>query len=271
VQLLKNSNVEIKLGKKYSWLEPAPSKTLSRFGGDGDGGYVLSENVPLLSEYLLSFGLGANIDFELSIKKSNPLIAIDVYDHTVQRPNKKQARINLAKSLFHGNLTHYKSYMHFYKSYNEVFLAGNHNRNKVTNFKFNEYDIDIKDLLAENLSSSIILKVDIEGDEYRILPSIIKNAQKFTAIIIEFHNIGVCRVNFEKYVKEISKSHVIEHVHANNFSDLTSIGLPDVMEVTFIRKDLYQSGKKERRYPIDKLDCPNTHRRRDFMIEWTTR
>ncbi len=269
--LLKNGNVEIKLGKKYSWLEPAPSKMLTRFGGDGDGGYVLSENVPLLSDYLLSFGLGANIDFELQIKKSNPLIAIDVYDHTVQRPNKKTARINLAKSLFHRNLNHYKSYMHFYKSYNEVFLVGGHKKNKVTNFKFNEYDIDIKDLLAENRSSSIILKIDIEGDEYRILPSVIKNAQKFTAIIIEFHNIGVCLENFKENVKEISKSHFIEHVHANNFSDLTSIGLPDVMEVTFIRKDLYQRGKKVRRYPISQLDYPNTYRRRDFTIEWTAK
>jgi hypothetical protein len=268
---LKNENIEIKLGNKYSWLEPKPSKKLSRFGGASDGGYVLSENIPLLSEYLLSFGLGANIDFELSIKKSNPLIDIDVYDHTVQRPNKKQARINLVKSLLHRNLTHYKNYMHFYKSYNEVFLTGNHKKNKVTNFKFNEYDVDINDLFAENQSSSIVLKVDIEGDEYRILPSITKNAEKFTAIIIEFHNIGVCLVNFEKYVKEISKTHIIEHVHANNFSDLTSCGLPDVMEVTFIRKELHQSGKKEKRYPIAKLDYPNTYRRRDFTIEWTER
>ena len=268
---MKNDKILIKLGKEYSWLEPKPSKKLSRFGRAGDGGYVLSENIPLLSEYLLSFGLGANIDFELSIKKANPSIVIDVYDHTVQRPNKKQAWINLIKSLLHRNLTHYKNYMHFYKSYNGVFLGGNHKENKVTNFKFNEYDVDINDLLGKNRSSSIILKVDIEGDEYRILPSITKNAKKFTAIIIEFHNIGVCQVNFKKYIKKISKTHIIEHVHANNFSDLTSSGLPDGIEVTFIRKDLYQSGKKERRYPIDKLDYPNTHRRRDFTIEWTKR
>lgn len=265
---MKNDKVELKLGKEYSWLEPKPSNQLYRFGGTGDGGYVLSENVPLLSKYLLSFGLGANIDFELAIKKANPMIIIDVFDHTVQRPNKKQARVNLIKSLLRRNLTHYKNYMHFYNSYNEVFLAGDHKKNKVTDFKFNEYDVDINDLLAKTPSASIILKIDIEGDEYRILPSIIQNALKFTAIVIEFHNIGVSQTNFEKYVKEISKSHIIEHVHANNFSDLTRIGLPDVMEVTFIRKNLYQSGKRETNYPIDKLDYPNTHRRRDFTIEW---
>lgn len=265
---MKNDKVELKLGNEYSWLEPKPSNKLYRFGGASDGGYVLSENVPVFSEYLLSFGLGANIDFELSIKKANPLIAIDIFDHTVQRPNKKQARVNLIKSLLHRNLTHYKNYMHFYDSYNEVFPAGNHKKNKVTDFKFNEYDADINDLLAKTPSSSIILKVDIEGDEYRILPSITQNVHKFTAIVIEFHNIGVSLTNFEKYVKDISKSHIIEHLHANNFSDLTSCGLPDVIEVTFIRKDLYQSGRKEKSYPIDKLDYPNTGRRRDFTIEW---
>ena len=66
---MKNDKVELKLGNEYSWLEPKPSNKLYRFGGARDGGYVLSENVPIFSEYLLSFGLGANIDFELSIKK----------------------------------------------------------------------------------------------------------------------------------------------------------------------------------------------------------
>ena len=265
---MKKEKIEIKLSEKYSWLEPKPSKNLARFGGAGDGGYVLSDNVPLLSECLLSFGLGANIDFELSIKKANPLIAIDVFDHTVEIPNKKQARVNLIKSLLHRNLTHYKNYMHFYKSYYAVFHTRNHQKNKITDFKFNDYDIEIDDLLAKTLGSSIILKIDIEGDEYRILRSITKNVDKFTAIIVEFHNIGICLTNFEKYVKDISMSHVIEHVHANNYSDLTSCGLPDVIEVTFIRKDLHQSGEKENRYPIDKLDYPNTERRSDFTIEW---
>ena len=41
-----------------------------------------------------------------------------------------------------------------------------------------------------NNKENIILKIDIEGDEYKILNTINKEQKKINLLIIEFHNIS---------------------------------------------------------------------------------
>lgn len=56
---------------------------LKRFGSKSDGGYILSNKIIKKADFLLSFGLGDNFQFESDLKKANSKCKIYVYDHTI--------------------------------------------------------------------------------------------------------------------------------------------------------------------------------------------
>ena len=88
--------------------------------------------------------------------------------------------------------------------------------------------------------------MDIEGDEYLTLSSISdKNLNKIRILIVELHDLRHLRnyffyKTFEKFILKLNNLFYVCHLHVNNVSKLTNIGgynVPDMLEVTFIRKD----------------------------------
>ena len=106
-------------------------------------------------------------------------------------------------------------------------------------------EISINNWIEKN-DNEIILKIDIEGDEYSILANISdKNLKKIRILVIEFHDLRNLRNNsflsfFEKIFSRIDSSFYPCHLHINNSSKIKKISnlkIPDMIEMTFIRKD----------------------------------
>jgi hypothetical protein len=58
----------------------------------------------------------------------------------------------------------------------------------------------------------------------------------------------------------------IAHIHANNFEGITNLGLPQVLEMTFVNKRYEHRRELRVRLPLENLDSPCAKNREDFQI-----
>jgi acetyltransferase-like isoleucine patch superfamily enzyme len=106
--------------------------------------------------------------------------------------------------------------------------------------------------------------MDIEGGEYDWILSLnTSQLNKFKQIVIEFHGINDDTWN-NKYnnkiecLKKLSTTHYLIHAHGNNCS-FTINGIPDVIELTYINKSLFNCipNFNTTPLPIQNLDSNN--------------
>jgi hypothetical protein len=113
--------------------------------------------------------------------------------------------------------------------------------------------------------SNIFLKMDIEGGEYPWLLSLdLSTLQKFKQITMEFHGIsdnnwGTTSLDKVKCFEKLNKTHYIIHAHGNNGDTITD-NIPDVIELTFLRKDCLEEPVlfNTMKLPAKGLDFPNS-------------
>jgi len=126
--------------------------------------------------------------------------------------------------------------------------------------------ITISEAIGDN--KDIVLKVDIEGDEYKVLKEINKNFNKLNLVIIEFHNL---KKNLKKIKNFINKSKLRNiHINANNYGSVDSKGIPQVIEMTLINPKKFRIKKQKttRNYPIKGLDYKNYKRGPEIQISF---
>ena len=81
-------------------------------------------------------------------------------------------------------------------------------------------------------SKNIFFKIDIEGSEYRILDTLIKNQSRVNGLAIEFHDCDIHLDKIKQFI-ELFKLNLV-HIHANNYSQIRADDqLPLVLELTF--------------------------------------
>lgn len=122
---------------------------------------------------------------------------------------------------------------------------------------------------------NIFLKMDIEGWEYPWLNSLsVKDLSKFKQIVIEFHGINDNSWNSsysdKKLVFEkLNQTHYIVHLHGNNYSGTTN-SIPDVIEVTYIRKTEFTSSPSLNNKPLPDplLDYPCRNSMPDYNLNF---
>jgi len=109
----------------------------------------------------------------------------------------------------------------------------------------NNQEISINDWIIQ-ADKDIILKLDIEGDEYASLIDISEeNLKKIRILVIEFHDLRNLRNDiflnlFDKVINKLNNYFYVCHLHINNISKIKKIGdylVPDMIEMTFIRKN----------------------------------
>lgn len=208
------------------------SLQLFRVGDNFDGGYVLSSSLSK-DMHCLSIGAGTNISFDIGI--SNFVDTVHLYDHTIQElPTALGANTNIQ----------------FFK-------------NGLGTKKYNEF-VTLQDCFAKfPINGQLILKVNIEGDEWKILSSVDPNLlTRCRQIVVEFHGLLEIRdeLFFETMIKTLENlavSHAPVNVHPNNWGRvelISGVVVSDVLEVTYIRKDLL--GKKISDKVISSLNYP---------------
>ncbi len=244
-------------------------KNLIRVGPNIDGGYIIDKRVINKIKTLITCGLNDDWEFEKEFLKINPYCKILAYDHTVNTKYwvsrfKKDLisffllkKLNLNKIL---DIFKYVNYINFFKENNKHYIK------KVVLNKNNKKEISIRKILKNQ--KNILLKIDIEGDEYKILNAINNDFDQIYLLIIEFHNI---HKNINKIKNFLTKSKFkLIHIHGNNFAGVNKNKDPNVVEMTMLNSKKFKltKSKSDLKYPIYGLDYKNFKRRDDIELNF---
>lgn len=197
---------------------------LIRLGENSDGGYLLPKDFDNIM-YCYSAGVGLVTKFEKDLE---------------EKFNIKSKMLDISE--IPKNLLPKKSI--FIKKKLSICKSDQ-------NISINEF-IDTQD--------EIILKLDIEGDEYSNLIDLNeKKISQIRILILEMHDLRNLRSPFffkifNEVVEKLSKYFYFCHLHPNNTSKEKKIGklkIPDMLELTLINK------KRVKFLPSKKLKLPH--------------
>jgi len=250
----------MKLPEQLKFIQPFVYAELTRFGSACDGGYLVPRQYLVGIDALISFGVSVDWNFERSIRKIRPDIPIHCYDHTV---GTKLFAKHLTAGFFSfltgrerpagvaARLSIWRDYHRFFKDKTRHFAQRIYNRHE------SGIDATIDDVF-ERLKDSrrSLLKMDIEGAEYRVIPDILKYADRIDILIAEFHDTGPLRVVFAEHMGLLAEHFHVAHVHGNNYCGRADDGLPEALEITFISRRLGKPSESRTRLPLPGLDSP---------------
>jgi FkbM family methyltransferase len=243
-----------------SYLAPYAAKDLVRVGKASDGGYVLPEWLAKECDFLGSFGLNDDWSFEEELRRLNPTAIIHGYDHSI---SEKEFALRLAKSVVNVSLGKVRPHavgdgINTIRSYRQFYQGtAQHFRQRIYNRLDSPFDVTLKDVLERTNARKALLKIDIEGCEYRIIDDVIRSADILLGLVVEFHDTGPLRQVFLESVRKLQGPFGIVHVHANNHEGVAADGLPEALEITFVLKTRIRTQEKRLFLPLDGIDWPN--------------
>ena len=216
-------------------------KEFIRKGDNKDGGYVMINDLDN-RDTLFSIGVGDNISFDLDCENQvSKIVLIDDSVPDFHAPNDNYSLHRKKLGIIDDNLS-----------------------------------ITLDKLLNTYPSADYILKIDIEGDEWKILSSLpTKTLNKFRQIIIEFHSIfDLAELSSkQKTLSQLLATHFPVVAHPNNIGGYQIIGnqlFPNVLETTWLRRNSYEFMKGMDSSVLD-LQKPNDPEKSDLWISWIYR
>ncbi|MDC1122793.1 hypothetical protein OAT11_05500 [Nitrospinaceae bacterium] len=246
-----------------SFLRPYFVENKIRAGRMTDGGYVLEENSLKDVDVVYSYGSGWEISFEKAICQATG----------------KTCRIFDPTLLDCSNITKYweRGVLHFFKFLVAALLWQPYIifQNMLGyRIRFYNEGIDIKGREKYNSfqnhitqfgdqDKNIFLKIDIEGDEYKIFEEkeFLAALQNVTQLAIEFHNLEQNINELQDIILSIGSKMSLIHIHGNNWDGMFVVNdkeIPLTLELTFLANQFLQEKKfDQREYPLPKLDFPN--------------
>ncbi|WP_440670950.1 FkbM family methyltransferase [Candidatus Pelagibacter sp. HIMB1483] len=247
-----------------SYLKPYHTdlSNLVRLGRKYDGGYVIDKRVIAKTKVIISCGLEAEWSFEREFQKYNRNCKIIAFDHTVD----KNFWINrfvkdfislllLKKIKFYQifDVFKYLEYSSFFGGKNKHYL-----KKIVSKKKDKNKQITITEAIGEN--KDIVLKIDIEGDEYKVLKEVNRNFDKLNLVIIEFHDLQKNLKKIKSFIKKTKLKNI--HINVNNYGMFKMNDAPQTIEMTLINPNKFKikNTKTKRSYPINGLDFKNWKR-----------
>ena len=270
---MKNSQSYISLP---FFFKPNFKTDLIRLGRENDGGYCVPKKSLKDTSVLYSFGLGDDWSFEKQFNKHSGA-KIVCFDHSVtlifwlKRFIKNLIELFLLQCELKELLKKFLTFF-YYK-----FFFNNSDKIHVKSFfgTVGQYMPDMKDIeiidmdtiLKKWISKNYFMKLDIEGNEYRVLDQIIDHQEKLSGIVIEFHNCDLMSETIKLFIEKINLDLV--HIHVNNFGVVTKDKFPTVIELTFSPKKYnYKREKNENNFPVKYLDQPNDKNQKDISISF---
>jgi len=248
---------------------------LIRLGQVCDGGYVLPHVCIEQADVLLSFGLSANWEFEKAFRnvKKKETADICVYDHTVDAGYLRKYRLKSLARYFLNRERKYWTAFRMASGYETFFNGRNatHYVEKVS-WKDGPGESSVETIMSRiRKDKKVYLNMDIEGSEYRITGDLMKYADRFTGMAIEFHALDILRRNFWELHEAILKHFAIAHLHVNNVAGLGPDGFPNILEVTYVNLGclMHKPQASKKSYPLAGLDMPNTMDREDYSLSFS--
>jgi hypothetical protein len=221
-----------------------PGLNKIRVGRFFDGGYVMLDSFDNISA---AYSLGINDDVSWDLDIANRGIEVFQYDHTIEKLPREHP-------LFHWS------------------------RLGISDQPDDSIGLDtIANLIQKNGhedSDNLLLKCDIEGYEWQVFANIPSDVlSKFKQIVIELHGFQrLADMKFANLVRtalfNLSTSHRVTHVHANNFAPWASVGgvpVPSVLEVSLARLDHGAFTVSDEVFPTP-LDMPCHSKEADLYL-----
>lgn len=192
------------------WPSYDPSR-LARYGSDGDGGYLLPDDLGGITG-CVSPGVADNVDFELALAEIGiPSQMVDASIEALPRP--------VPGSTFSRRFVASRSEGDF---------------------------VSLTDLFAAAPEGDLVLQLDVEGDEYRVLAATPMDVlRRARVIVVELHDLfSLFEPTAGPFMLDVLtrllRAFGVAHVHANNMDGVLRVAgrrLPRAMEVTFVRLD----------------------------------
>lgn len=173
------SHLEIQRNIKKKWY------------GSGYGGFYLFPSKLNENSVIYSFGVGKDISFDLDIIKHH-YVTVFGFDPTPEVSEWVDKQELPDKYFFKKFGIGTKSGVEtFYLPTNPKFVSGSFVRQKNINVE-NSIDLSMKSFsdIANELNHTFVdvVKMDIEGSEYEVIPSILESGVKIGQLAIEFHD-----------------------------------------------------------------------------------
>lgn len=201
-------------------------QSIFRFGSIGDGGYYLRTETITKSQILFSGGISSNLEFEYDMFRFNKNMEIVMVDPTVsglklmfkglarlffKKPDKIRYLFN---ALIFNYLVRQKRCSHlklWLKKPERIFkLIGNKDK--------------------------ILLKLDIEGGEYDFLNEITENLNRFSGLVLEFHDVHLHHQIVYGFIKKCNTHFNLVFIGENPSGGYNTHKQPKCIEITLERK-----------------------------------
>ena len=246
---------------------------LTRIGPKYDGGYVIDKRIINKINTIVTCGLNDDWEFEKHFLKINPEVKILAFDHTVNNKFWIKRFVKDVIHLFFFKKLRWIKIIKIFSFFDYIIFFRKNNKHykiKIGNKFIKNYQTSINKILKRK--KNVLLKIDIEGAEYKILNEIIKNSKKIQCLIIEFHNIQKKQKKISTFIKKLKELKLI-HIHGNNYAGLNKYGNPEALELTLINiKNIEFIQKKNlNTYPIKGIDFPNVRRNNDIDLNFYNR
>lgn len=271
-----NENTSGQSGVAYlpsAWM-PRHRDNLVRLGSDHDGGYIVTENIIGLTDFLVGLGIGTDWAFEADFYKRKG-IPLHCYDHTMglgrfTRDAIRNIRLFLTTPGIRNNGALFIRNILLPLQYG-IFFSGKRRHFKEKIGDDPEYYTDFREIFSRIPDrDKVFIKMDIEGSEFRALHGLRGYYERLTGITVEFHHLTTMMDTVRRHVGDLGERFHIVHVHVNNFGGTDERGIPAIIEMTFESKE-FSPGRdrpSERSYPVDGLDSPNAAHERDYRLEF---
>jgi hypothetical protein len=214
-----------------------------RLGNNYDGGYIFIDDFTDVS-LVLSCGISNDVTCDLAFADRGKQVL--QFDHTVDGPPISNPKFMFRKQAIDASGATAGSV----KLWDVVDQEGNREK------------------------ADLLLKIDIDGDEWATFANFpLEQLKRFRQISCEFHwssrlkdpeFFALCVVA----ITNIRKAFFPAHLHANNFRpfiNLMGVPIPEVYEVTFVNSEIYRSAGRQRVAPAE-IDNPNNPNAPDLFL-----
>lgn len=249
-------------------IRPQIVGVMQRIGSKNDGGYVIPKKIKKVGT-IVSFGLGDDWSFEKELLKLGIVKKFVFYDHTVSTKGLiTRLKSRITKRGFSFSALSFRMLILVRYIVDFKIKKYSHIAKKITASENNFLETNLLAVSDSVLDNEFILKIDIEGSEYLVIDQLCSITQRVPLLIIEFHDTETNQTYFEQSLKKLLQWYVICHVHANNYELLGKNGIPQALEITFGRKDIYQGDLFTGSLPIADLDSPSCAHRPDHKLQF---
>jgi mannosyltransferase OCH1-like enzyme len=251
--------------RSIKFLSPTNLANKIRLGSQHDGGYIVYQPALFEADVLITYGVGWDMDFEVNFHDLTGKKVL-MYDPT----------------MFDGNLEKSDRYIDWKQKLKELrkdnIIFIDEGISAVRKPKYNTFENHLKDNHIVN--EKILLKIDIEGDEYDIFSDadFYHHLQNVNQIIVEFHDLNNKLNVLKNIIDRLKNDFEIIHIHGNNNGKIfilsgvnSDIYFPDVVEITLVRrKDICEKDilKTSISYPVVGLDYPNNPAYKDYPLRF---